>query len=333
MYKRLHIASRNKFVPCLGVCPKVCKFGGSLTGQRSFSYFVVHTPCLGEEMQYKTFWGKYRKYLSIMSSISRVSNKLTLLTMIGCTGQDFSPPIQRDLETNSSSHTGTVTEQATPKIVLRDTIVPNRPLSLFAGTITPTKVLTEPLPALSITKPAISPDSLVQSSESKWETLRYMFPVQPPEVASYVNDHHTYPATDIFTPYRARYVAVTDGIIDELSRVDRWDPAVNDPATRGGLYVSLIGDDGIRYYGSHLDEVVEGLEPGDRVVVGQLLGFVGRSGNARHTPVHVHFGISYPTYPGDWQVRRGLIWPYRYLVAWTYGENLTPDLSSVLELE
>ena len=143
--------------------------------------------------------------------------------------------------------------------------------------------------------------------------IHYVFPVQPPEETTYYSEHHDYPATDIFAPYRSEFVAVTDGVIDEVSRNDSWDPATNDPALRGGKYVSLIGDDGIRYYGSHLDEVAPGIEAGIRVAAGTLLGYVGNSGNARGLPSHLHFGISPPTFPGDWEVRRGVVSPYTYL--------------------
>lgn len=154
----------------------------------------------------------------------------------------------------------------------------------------------------------------------------YVFPIQPPEVATYSAGHHDYPATDIFAPYRSVYVAVTDGTIDELSYIDRWDPAMDDPALRGGKYVSLIGHDGIRYYGSHLDEVAAGLDVGMHVAAGTVLGYVGNSGNARGIEPHLHFGISPPTFPGDWKVRRGTISPYPYLQAWARGEKLTPEI-------
>lgn len=148
----------------------------------------------------------------------------------------------------------------------------------------------------------------------------YVFPVRPPEVTWYQHAHHDYPAVDIFAPEGTPVVAVTDGVIQELSRVDRWDPAVNDGATRGGLYVSIIGDDGVRYYGSHFSTLLSTLKPAMRVRAGQLLGTVGRSGNACQTPPHLHFGISRPTEAGDWEVRRGEVDPYPYLEAWRRGK-------------
>jgi len=155
---------------------------------------------------------------------------------------------------------------------------------------------------------------------------RYYFPIQPPEAATYSDAHHDYPAADIFAPAGTPVVAVTDGVVDELRRLDPWDPAVDDPATRGGRFVSLVGDDGVRYYCSHLESVAPGLRAGDRVAAGQVIGALGNSGDAVTTPPHCHFGISRPLGPGDWEVRRGEVRPYRYLQSWARGEDLTPAL-------
>jgi murein DD-endopeptidase MepM/ murein hydrolase activator NlpD len=155
---------------------------------------------------------------------------------------------------------------------------------------------------------------------------QHTFPVPSCDEASYGPTHHDYPATDIFVARGTRFLAVTSGIIEAVSRIDRWNPDLDKPWTRGGRFVSLVGDDGVRYYGSHLRSVAAGVGPGDRVRVGQLLGFTGQSGNARLSVAHLHFGISHPTTPTDWRTRRGEVWPYRYLRAWCAGRNLTPDL-------
>ncbi|MEO7909827.1 MAG: hypothetical protein ABIV47_09275, partial [Roseiflexaceae bacterium] len=69
----------------------------------------------------------------------------------------------------------------------------------------------------------------------------------------------------------------------------------------------------------------DGIAPGVRVVAGQQLGLTGKSGDARFTDSHLHFGISHPTAPDDWKVRRGEISPYNYLRAWQRGEDATPQ--------
>jgi hypothetical protein len=155
----------------------------------------------------------------------------------------------------------------------------------------------------------------------------HVFPLDPPSVGSYSPGGHAYVATDIFAPTGTRFVAVTSGVVQGVTRVDVWDPEVDDGATRGGLSVALVGDDGVRYYGSHLSDVAVGLDPGVRVEVGQLLGLVGVTGSARDTPSHLHFGISRPTTFDDWEVRRGEIDPVPLLDAWRAGDGTaTPAL-------
>jgi murein DD-endopeptidase MepM/ murein hydrolase activator NlpD len=155
-------------------------------------------------------------------------------------------------------------------------------------------------------------------------TPTYVFPVRPASAASYSRYHHDYPATDIFGACGTTLVAPTSGVVHEVSRKDLWDPAVNDGATRGGLSVSLIGDDGVRYYGSHYATVAKGIEPRVRVTAGQVLGTIGRTGSARSTPCHLHLGISPPCGAGDWEVRRGVVEPWPYLDAWKVGRQRSP---------
>jgi murein DD-endopeptidase MepM/ murein hydrolase activator NlpD len=154
--------------------------------------------------------------------------------------------------------------------------------------------------------------------------VTHVFPVDPLDGVSYGREHHDYPATDIFAPCGAAVLAPTVGVVDEVGRQDAWDPAIDDPATRGGRSVSLVGDDGVRYYGSHLQDIGQELEAGARVTAGQRLGTVGRTGNAAATPCHLHFGLSPPRGPGDWEVRRGVVWPWPYLDAWRAGGALSP---------
>lgn len=185
------------------------------------------------------------------------------------------------------------------------------------------------LPNQSLTFPTATASSTVQQTlpVSTEVAIKYMFPIQPAELAQYEEYHHDYPATDIFAPAKSVVVAVTSGFIEELSREDNWDANIDDPATRGGLFISLIGDDGVRYYYSHLESLEASIVPGDRVVSGQLIGYVGKSGNAITTPYHLHFGISRPTQAGDWIIRRGELVPYQYLQAWSKNDYITPAIS------
>jgi len=164
----------------------------------------------------------------------------------------------------------------------------------------------------------------VSASEVVANQQRYFFPVAGCEV-KYGQYHHDYPASDIFAAKGCRFLATTSGVIDEISRVDLWSGRENLGQTRGGLFVSLIGDDGVRYYGSHLSKVSKKLEVGVRVKAGRYLGKIGTTGSARGTPPHLHYGISWPTENNNWLIRRGMISPYKYLQAWQAGEDLSPS--------
>ncbi len=151
----------------------------------------------------------------------------------------------------------------------------------------------------------------------------YTFPISDC-VTKYVNSHRVYPATDILAKKGCAFVAPISGVIDSVATKDIWSGKTNLGQDRGGLSISMIGDDGVRYYGSHLSKIEEGIAPGVLVTSGQKLGEVGASGSAKGTAPHVHFGISYPTTPNDWQIRRGVTYPWKFLDAWKVGKDLSP---------
>jgi hypothetical protein len=89
-------------------------------------------------------------------------------------------------------------------------------------------------------------------------------------------DHH---GVDIFAPRGTPVVAAIDGLV---SRVDTTDI--------GGrviwVYDSLHGQS---LYYAHLNDWA--VRSGQNVQAGEVLGYVGNTGNARSTPPHLHFGI------------------------------------------
>lgn len=60
----------------------------------------------------------------------------------------------------------------------------------------------------------------------------------------------------------------------------------------GGITVTLRGVSGDEYYYAHLDGWASGLSVGQSLSVGQLLGYVGNTGNAQYTIPHLHFEIA-----------------------------------------
>lgn len=172
--------------------------------------------------------------------------------------------------------------------------------------------------------PSVSPSATPSGGPSTTpKAPRYVFPVRASN-ASYHPTHSAYPATDIFASCGTPVLAVTDGEILEVTRVDKYDKQGPQGPLNGGKAVSLLGDDGVRYYGSHLSEVAAGMDTGVRVRAGQQVGTVGRTGNANNV-CHLHFGVS-PRCGrvDDWWIRRGVVWPARYLDAWRDRTSRSP---------
>jgi murein DD-endopeptidase MepM/ murein hydrolase activator NlpD len=103
---------------------------------------------------------------------------------------------------------------------------------------------------------------------------------------------------DILADRGAPVVAVSDAVVDRLSRTERG---------LGGIYVWLRRDDGTEYYYAHLDSLTPGLDEGSRVTVGQRIGANGNTGDARFGAPHVHFEI----HPGG----SAAVNPFPHLVA------------------
>lgn len=189
--------------------------------------------------------------------------------------------------------------------------------------------ITESIPESTTTTPTSS--STTTSTSTTTTTIdplsvRHAYPVDPQVNSSWTPQAHAnYQATDVFSSAGCgtHLLSPVDGTVDQVLP-DVYDPAVDDPATRGGNAVSIIGDDGVRYYLAHFQAIDPTITPGARVTAGQLLGELGETGRAG--ACHVHFGLSLPCpgQPDEWWVRRGVIWPDEYLASWKEGGNLSP---------
>ncbi|HEX5047058.1 MAG TPA: M23 family metallopeptidase, partial [Gammaproteobacteria bacterium] len=107
-------------------------------------------------------------------------------------------------------------------------------------------------------------------------------PLRGYEIKSFFGDrrdqgrrHHE--GIDMYAPRRTPVVAVADG--QATYRENRL----------GGHTVWLATSKGISYYYAHLERVAVG--SGQRVRTGDVLGYVGDSGNAVEVGPHLHFGV------------------------------------------
>ena len=144
--------------------------------------------------------------------------------------------------------------------------------------------------------------------EPQITTEGFVFPVYGP--SSFTDDfgagrastgwHH---GNDIFAPVGAPILAVTDGTLFLVG----WNGI-------GGNRLWLRDDDGNEYYYAHLSAFSPLAADGVRVKAGDVVGFVGTSGDAEGTPPHLHFEI----HPSRllWMGYDGVVNPYTYLLAW-----------------
>jgi murein DD-endopeptidase MepM/ murein hydrolase activator NlpD len=107
---------------------------------------------------------------------------------------------------------------------------------------------------------------------------------------------------DIMAPYGAPVLAASDGEI-----VRFWNSEL------GGVSIYQADADGdLVYYYAHLSARADNIKEGDRVAQGQVIGYVGSTGNA--TTPHLHFEMARVEDVRRWW-RGEEMNPYPYLVS------------------
>jgi murein DD-endopeptidase MepM/ murein hydrolase activator NlpD len=92
--------------------------------------------------------------------------------------------------------------------------------------------------------------------------------------------YHLHQGNDIFAPYGTPLFACERGIVFKMG-TDRL----------GGTKLWVSGESGTTYYYAHLSAFAAGLTDGQLVEAGDIVGYVGNTGNAATTPSHLHFEI------------------------------------------
>jgi murein DD-endopeptidase MepM/ murein hydrolase activator NlpD len=91
---------------------------------------------------------------------------------------------------------------------------------------------------------------------------------------------HLHQGTDIFASSGTPLVAVERGVVFSMGS-----------DVLGGTKLWLQGASGTKYYYAHLSAFAEGMASGTVVSAGDVVGFVGNTGNAATTPAHCHFEV------------------------------------------
>jgi peptidoglycan LD-endopeptidase LytH len=85
---------------------------------------------------------------------------------------------------------------------------------------------------------------------------------------------------DIFAERGSEVVAVTGGTISFIGE-----------QRKAGRCLWLVTEAGVAFFYAHLDRWAPGIYEGMHVRAGDLVGFVGNTGNAIHTSTHLHFAV------------------------------------------
>lgn len=91
---------------------------------------------------------------------------------------------------------------------------------------------------------------------------------------------HLHQGTDIFATSGTPLLAVERGVVIKVGS-----------DVLGGTKLWLVGASGTRYYYAHLSAFAEGIVENKVVSAGDVVGFVGNTGNALTTPAHLHFEV------------------------------------------
>jgi len=134
----------------------------------------------------------------------------------------------------------------------------------------------------------------------------YLFPILGP--SSYSNDWGAprastgmgHQGNDIFATEGTPVVAIADGVLDRVG----WNSI-------GGYRFWLFDGAGNAFYHAHLSAFSPLAQDGARVRAGDVIGFVGHTGDAQGTPDHVHFEI----HPGNGAATN----PFPFLNNWKRG--------------
>src|SRR6059058_6061854 len=120
------------------------------------------------------------------------------------------------------------------------------------------------------------------------------------------NWHH---GDDIFAPLGAPVLACADGTVFSVG----WN-------NTGGNRLWLRDGQGNEFYYAHLSAYSPAAKDGSRVKAGEVVGFIGNTGDAEGTPYHLHFEVhpvAYLSLGYD-----GAVDPTPYLLAWQHQKDL-----------
>ncbi len=119
------------------------------------------------------------------------------------------------------------------------------------------------------------------------------------------NGERQHEATDILAPRGTAVVAVDDGVVKKLFN-----------SVPGGITLYQYDPtEQYCYYYAHLDRYAEGIKEGQQIRRGDLIGYVGTTGNADANTPHLHFAILQLGPSKEWWQNTTPVNPYPILMS------------------
>ncbi len=184
----------------------------------------------------------------------------------------------------------------------------NLALYRYCRAVTPTTAAATPAPPVASVAAAAPSSIAASSAPEKAKPTNVPIAVTPTTTASFVADDNVallipvqgvaavqlqdtfsqaraqgrvHEAIDIMAPRGTPVIAVADGTVEKLFT-----------SVPGGLTIYQFEPGGrYAYYYAHLDRYADGLSEKTRIRRGEVIGYVGSTGNADPSAPHLHFAI------------------------------------------
>lgn len=172
-----------------------------------------------------------------------------------------------------------ITTTPAPTVVVPS---PSLPAATATPFVTPPSPATSPSPSSTATaaEAAAVPSLIIPVANTQIRQLRDTF-------TEARGEGRTHDAIDIMAASGTPVLAAADGRIARFFNSDR-----------GGITIyQQAGDGKVIFYYAHLARYADGLQEGQQVRQGQVIGYVGDTGNAGAGNYHLHFAIWLVTDP------------------------------------
>lgn len=196
------------------------------------------------------------------AAAARAAAQTTSTTVAPTTTTTTTTTMPATTPTSTTSTTTTSTTTTTIAAVSGDTSTTTP--STTTTTVAPTTTTTTVPPARSTSGLVCPVDGAVSFSDT-WGAAR--------------SGGRTHKGVDMSASRGTPLVAMETGRIYRLST-----------STLGGLSIYLLGNSGDVYYYAHLEAFADGLAGGQKVSAGDLVGYVGTTGNSPSWIPHLHLG-------------------------------------------